>query len=48
MVKEGAFAIANIMKLTLSCDHKSVDGAVGANLLGTLKQYMEHPVMMLV
>ena len=31
VVKEGAFAIANIMKLTLSCDHRSVDGPLGAS-----------------
>ena len=48
VVKEGAFVIANIMKLTLSCDHRSVDGAVGASFLGTLKRYIENPVMMLV
>lgn len=48
IVKDGAFAVANIMKLTLSCDHRSVDGAVGASFLGTLRKYMENPVMMLV
>ena len=48
VVKEGAFVIANIMKLMLSCDHRSVDGAVGASFLGTLKRYIENPVMMLV
>ncbi len=48
VVKDGAFAVANIMKLTLSCDHRSVDGAVGASFLGTLRKYMENPVMMLV
>ncbi len=48
VVKQGEFAVANIMKLTLSCDHRSVDGAVGAAFLQTLKQYIENPVMMLV
>ncbi len=46
--KETGFAVTNIMKLTLSCDHRSVDGAVGAAFLQTLKKYMENPVLMLV
>jgi pyruvate dehydrogenase E2 component (dihydrolipoamide acetyltransferase) len=49
VVKKGdGFAVTNVMKLTLSCDHRSVDGAVGASFLQTLKKYMENPVMMLV
>jgi pyruvate dehydrogenase E2 component (dihydrolipoamide acetyltransferase) len=44
----GHFAVRNIMKLTLSCDHRSVDGAVGAAFLQTLKAYLENPVTMLV
>ena len=49
VVKKGDdFAVTNVMKLTLSCDHRSVDGAVGAAFLQTLKKYMENPVMMLV
>lgn len=49
VVKKGdGFGIANIMKVTLSCDHRSVDGAVGAAFLQTLKKYMENPVTMLV
>ncbi len=49
VVKKGdGFAVTNVMKLTLSCDHRSVDGAVGAAFLQTLKKYMENPVMMLV
>ncbi len=49
VVKKGdGFAVTNIMKLTLSCDHRSVDGAVGAAFLQTLKKYMENPVTMLV
>jgi pyruvate dehydrogenase E2 component (dihydrolipoamide acetyltransferase) len=46
--KLDGFAVTNVMKLTLSCDHRSVDGAVGASFLQTLKKYMENPVMMLV
>jgi pyruvate dehydrogenase E2 component (dihydrolipoamide acetyltransferase) len=42
------FAVTNVMKLTLSCDHRSVDGAVGAAFLQTLKKYLENPVTMLV
>lgn len=38
----------NIMKLTLSCDHRTVDGAVGAKFLNTLKANLENPLMMLV
>ncbi|TAD81089.1 MAG: pyruvate dehydrogenase [Bacteroidetes bacterium] len=44
----GEFAVKNVMKLTLSCDHRSVDGAVGAAFLQTVKAYLENPVTMLV
>lgn len=44
----GEFDVRNVMKLTLSCDHRSVDGAVGAAFLQTLKGYLENPVTMLV
>lgn len=44
----GSFAVTNVMKVTLSCDHRSVDGAVGAAFLQTLKKFMENPVTMLV
>ncbi len=46
--KNGQFAVTNIMKVTLSCDHRSVDGAVGAAFLQTLKKFVENPVTMLV
>ena len=45
---DGEFAVRNMMKVTLSCDHRSVDGAVGASFLQTLKGYLENPVTMLV
>ncbi len=45
---KGEFDVRNIMKLTLSCDHRSVDGAVGAAFMQTLKGYLENPVTMLV
>ena len=49
VVKKGeGFGVINVMKLTLSCDHRSVDGAVGAAFLQTLKKYLENPVTMLV
>ena len=46
--KGDSFGVRNVMKVTLSCDHRSVDGAVGATFLQTLKKYMENPVTMLV
>lgn len=49
VVRKGdGFAVSNVMKITLSCDHRSVDGAVGAAFLQTFKKYMENPVTMLV
>jgi pyruvate dehydrogenase E2 component (dihydrolipoamide acetyltransferase) len=44
----GAVVVKNIMKLSLSCDHRVVDGVVGANFLKTLKGYLENPISMLV
>ena len=46
--KNGEFTVTNVMKVTLSCDHRSVDGAVGAAFLQTFKAYLENPVTMLV
>ena len=49
VVKKGdGFGVTNVMKVTLSCDHRSVDGAVGAAFLQTFKKFMENPVTMLV
>jgi len=48
VVEKGQIKVANIMKLTMSCDHRTVDGAVGARFLATLKGYLENPVTMLV
>jgi pyruvate dehydrogenase E2 component (dihydrolipoamide acetyltransferase) len=47
VVREGQIAVGNTMKLTLACDHRTIDGAVGAQFLQTLKQYIESPVTML-
>ena len=49
VVKKGeGFGVSNFMKVTLSCDHRSVDGAVGAAFLQTFKKFLENPVTMLV
>jgi pyruvate dehydrogenase E2 component (dihydrolipoamide acetyltransferase) len=48
VVKNGAVVPGNVMKVTLSCDHRVVDGASGAAFLQTLKAFLENPVMMLV
>ena len=49
VVKKGdGFGVSNFMKVTLSCDHRSVDGAVGAAFLQTVKKFLENPVTMLV
>ncbi len=47
IVKNGQLAIGNIMKVTLACDHRTIDGATGAAFLQTLKSYLENPVTML-
>lgn len=46
VVKDGALVPGNIMKVTLSCDHRVVDGATGAAFLNTLKLMLENPVLM--
>jgi pyruvate dehydrogenase E2 component (dihydrolipoamide acetyltransferase) len=48
VVKNGQVVPGNVMKVTLSCDHRVVDGASGAAFLQTFKNYMENPVTMLV
>ena len=48
VVKNGQLAVATVMSLTMSCDHRSVDGALGAQLLSAVKQYVENPIGMLV
>lgn len=49
VVKKGdGFTVTNVMKVTMSCDHRSVDGAVGAAFLQTVKKFLENPVTMLV
>lgn len=48
VVKNGQIVPGNTMTLTMSCDHRVVDGASGAKFLQTLKTYLENPTMMLV
>jgi pyruvate dehydrogenase E2 component (dihydrolipoamide acetyltransferase) len=48
IVKDGKIEIAQIMSVTMSCDHRAVDGALGAELLGAFKKLIENPVMMVV
>jgi len=48
IVKNGEIVVGNMMKVTLSCDHRVVDGATGAEFLQTLKGMLENPVRMLV
>jgi pyruvate dehydrogenase E2 component (dihydrolipoamide acetyltransferase) len=48
VVKNGQIVPGNIMKLTLGCDHRVVDGAVGAAFLQTLKGLLEDPIRLLV
>lgn len=48
VVKNGQIVPGNTMKLTLACDHRTVDGATGAQFLQTLKNYIENPITMLL
>ncbi|MDQ6437715.1 pyruvate dehydrogenase complex dihydrolipoamide acetyltransferase [Mesorhizobium sp. LHD-90] len=48
VVKNGEIKIATVMSVTLSTDHRAVDGALGAELLGAFKRYIENPIGMLV
>jgi pyruvate dehydrogenase E2 component (dihydrolipoamide acetyltransferase) len=48
VVKNGQVVAGNVMKVTLSCDHRVVDGAMGASFLQTFKNFMENPVAMLL
>jgi pyruvate dehydrogenase E2 component (dihydrolipoamide acetyltransferase) len=48
IVDNGEIKLGNVMKLSLSCDHRVVDGATGSEFLQTLKSYLENPVMMMI
>ena len=47
VVKDGQIVVGSTMKLTLACDHRTVDGATAAEFLQTLRSYIENPVTML-
>jgi pyruvate dehydrogenase E2 component (dihydrolipoamide acetyltransferase) len=48
VVRAGKIEAAHIMSVTLSCDHRAVDGALGAELIGAFRTLIENPVMMMV
>jgi len=48
VVRNGKIEVAHIMSATLSCDHRSIDGALGAELIGAFRRLVENPVMMMV
>ncbi len=48
IVKNGKIEAAHVMSVTMSCDHRAVDGALGAELIGAFKTLIENPVMMIV
>ena len=47
VVRNGEIKVGNTMKITLACDHRTVDGATGSQFLATLRTYLENPVTML-
>ena len=47
VVKDGKIVVGNTMTLSMACDHRTIDGATGAQFLQTLKTYIENPVLML-
>jgi len=48
IVVDGAIKVGNVMKVTLSCDHRVVDGATGAKFLQTVRDVLEDPIRLLV
>ena len=48
IVKDDKIVVGNTLKLTLACDHRVVDGAMGAQFLQTLKDYIENPLKMIL
>ena len=48
VVRDGEIVIKNIMNVTMSCDHRAIDGATGAKFLQTFKQMLENPILMLM
>jgi len=48
IVKNGDLAVGTVMSVTMSCDHRAIDGAVGAEYLAAFKAYIENPIIMLL
>jgi pyruvate dehydrogenase E2 component (dihydrolipoamide acetyltransferase) len=48
VVRDGEIAVGSVMKLTLSADHRALDGAEVAQFLGTVKKYLQNPVLLSV
>jgi pyruvate dehydrogenase E2 component (dihydrolipoamide acetyltransferase) len=48
VVKNGAVVPGQVMKMTLSCDHRVIDGATGAAFLNTVKGYLERPLSLIL
>ena len=48
VVRDGELAVGHVLKLTLSCDHRVVDGATGAEFLATLKAYLQQPMTLVI
>jgi pyruvate dehydrogenase E2 component (dihydrolipoamide acetyltransferase) len=48
VVRNGEIVVKNIMNVTMSCDHRAIDGATGAKFLQTFKQMLENPILMLM
>jgi pyruvate dehydrogenase E2 component (dihydrolipoamide acetyltransferase) len=47
-VKNGELTVATVMSVTLSCDHRAIDGAVGAEYMAAVKMFLEQPSAMLL
>ncbi len=48
IVSKNEIIISNLMTVTLSCDHRAIDGALGAQWLGTFREFIENPSLMLL
>ncbi|MBL4612903.1 MAG: 2-oxo acid dehydrogenase subunit E2, partial [Emcibacter sp.] len=48
VITDGEMKTATVMSVNLACDHRAIDGAVGAEFLGAIKTYLEHPSTMLL
>ncbi|MBD0326697.1 MAG: 2-oxo acid dehydrogenase subunit E2, partial [Pyrinomonadaceae bacterium] len=48
VVRDGEIVVRQIMRVTMSCDHRVIDGATGARFLQTFKRLLENPLLMIV